>query len=132
MLGTNVRATVVRRLAAGARHVGLGAGGAAAGKGVRGAARKPRRWRDRCRCARGVDNRNGCLAGAVQPLGLVGRIADVIDAVRLGERAAVPEEILILLHQAATLAEIRSEEHTSELQSLMRNSYAVFCLKKKK
>src|SRR3546814_1043906 len=29
-------------------------------------------------------------------------------------------------------AQIRSEEHTSELQSLMRISYAVFCLKKKK
>src|SRR3546814_4284553 len=29
------------------------------------------------------------------------------------------------------LAPIRSEEHTSELQSLMRISYAVFCLKKK-
>src|SRR3546814_2082132 len=29
------------------------------------------------------------------------------------------------------MIEIRSEEHTSELQSLMRNSYAVFCLKKK-
>src|SRR3546814_5525925 len=29
------------------------------------------------------------------------------------------------------LHEIRSEEHTSELQSLMRISYAVFCLKKK-
>src|SRR3546814_7944783 len=27
---------------------------------------------------------------------------------------------------------IRSDEHTSELQSLMRNSYAVFCLKKNK
>src|SRR3546814_6581030 len=27
------------------------------------------------------------------------------------------------------LAQVRSEEHTSELQSLMRNSYAVFCLK---
>src|SRR3546814_7292220 len=27
---------------------------------------------------------------------------------------------------------LRSEEHTSDLQSLMRNSYAVFCLKKKK
>src|SRR3546814_6926197 len=27
---------------------------------------------------------------------------------------------------------LRSEEHTSELQSLMRNSYAVFCLKKNK
>src|SRR3546814_9781437 len=30
------------------------------------------------------------------------------------------------------LGEFRSEEHTSELQSLMRISYAVFCLKKKK
>src|SRR3546814_2242703 len=30
------------------------------------------------------------------------------------------------------LAHSRSEEHTSELQSLMRISYAVFCLKKKK
>src|SRR3546814_820465 len=29
-------------------------------------------------------------------------------------------------------SEMRSEEHTSELQSLMRHSYAVFCLKKKK
>src|SRR3546814_8112948 len=33
---------------------------------------------------------------------------------------------------ADPLVEPRSEEHTSELQSLMRNSYAVFCLKKKK
>src|SRR3546814_7474098 len=32
----------------------------------------------------------------------------------------------------ATPQRVRSEEHTSELQSLMRNSYAVFCLKKKK
>src|SRR3546814_3204402 len=31
----------------------------------------------------------------------------------------------------ATLPRARSEEHTSELQSLMRISYAVFCLKKK-
>src|SRR3546814_9800230 len=30
------------------------------------------------------------------------------------------------------ISAIRSEEHTSELQSLMRISYAVFCLKKKK
>src|SRR3546814_8692392 len=30
------------------------------------------------------------------------------------------------------LTRVRSEEHTSELQSLMRISYAVFCLKKKK
>src|SRR3546814_6715401 len=33
---------------------------------------------------------------------------------------------------ARTAANRRSEEHTSELQSLMRISYAVFCLKKKK
>src|SRR3546814_9927890 len=31
-----------------------------------------------------------------------------------------------------SLIGVRSEEHTSELQSLMRISYAVFCLKKKK
>src|SRR3546814_3099748 len=31
---------------------------------------------------------------------------------------------------AAAAANVRSEEHTSELQSLMRISYAVFCLKK--
>src|SRR3546814_7295440 len=33
---------------------------------------------------------------------------------------------------AIVLIAARSEEHTSELQSLMRNSYAVFCLKQKK
>src|SRR3546814_1499413 len=39
-------------------------------------------------------------------------------------------------HQLATIGKpmdrARSEEHTSEFQSLMRTSYAVFCLKKKK
>src|SRR3546814_3358055 len=37
-----------------------------------------------------------------------------------------------ILLAAAIYSEDRSEEHTSELQSLMRISYAVFCLKKKK
>src|SRR3546814_6450749 len=41
----------------------------------------------------------------------------------------------VILHRSAILAAdgrfVRSEEHTSELQSLMRISYAVFCLKKK-
>src|SRR3546814_9562382 len=40
-----------------------------------------------------------------------------------GRRAGVPEHICLKSN--------RSEEHTSELQSLMRISYAVFCLKKK-
>src|SRR3546814_2060551 len=44
--------------------------------------------------------------------------------------AAVPEPQPVL--QPRQQREQRSEEHTSELQSLMRNSYAVFCLKKKK
>src|SRR3546814_5377055 len=39
---------------------------------------------------------------------------------------------LAVQEQAPATARSRSEEHTSELQSLMRISYAVFCLKKKK
>src|SRR3546814_8124949 len=42
----------------------------------------------------------------------------------------VPSVARIAAHLAQLLP--RSEEHTSELQSLMRISYAVFCLKKKK
>src|SRR3546814_6404256 len=42
----------------------------------------------------------------------------------------LPRRQLLLDQHAA--AAMRSEEHTSELQSLMRISYAVFCLKKKK
>src|SRR3546814_5214734 len=38
----------------------------------------------------------------------------------------------MLTPEQATRDAVRSEEHTSELQSLMRTSYAVFCLKKKK
>src|SRR3546814_1603098 len=44
-----------------------------------------------------------------------------------------PEDVAAITAQAyAEMLETRSEEHTSELQSLMRISYAVFCLKKKK
>src|SRR3546814_8724059 len=43
-----------------------------------------------------------------------------------GARRLRPDE------RRGLFATIRSEEHTSELQSLMRISYAVFCLKKKK
>src|SRR3546814_5754681 len=41
---------------------------------------------------------------------------------------------VLVRHLLAAIVDIflRSEEHTSELQSLMRISYAVFCLKKKK
>src|SRR3546814_10581696 len=45
-----------------------------------------------------------------------------------------PGGTLLLAHPRALAPRelVRSEEHTSELQSLMRISYAVFCLKKKK
>src|SRR3546814_5840885 len=45
---------------------------------------------------------------------------------------ALPGLILLRLRKAEIEGLDRSEEHTSELQSLMRISYAVFCLKKKK
>src|SRR3546814_7077759 len=53
---------------------------------------------------------------------------EAFDAV-LAEMEADPE-YLAALERASQVP--RSEEHTSELQSLMRISYAVFCLKKKK
>src|SRR3546814_7576796 len=51
---------------------------------------------------------------------------DVVDRIHDHAFEAISDDALKL----DTVA--RSEEHTSELQSLMRNSYAVFCLKKKK
>src|SRR3546814_10051489 len=52
----------------------------------------------------------------------------------LVQKLYIPKSPLWL--STSSLAEreyiLRSEEHTSELQSLMSNSYAVFCLKKKK
>src|SRR3546814_2173937 len=49
-------------------------------------------------------------------------------AVSMTDRDAVEIDAELLVRNLGQ----RSEEHTSELQSLMRNSYAVFCLKKKK
>src|SRR3546814_2746735 len=52
---------------------------------------------------------------------------------RVGDHVTnIAENIWFQVHADAPLPPRRSEEHTSELQSLMRTSYAVFCLKKKK
>src|SRR3546814_6310174 len=51
-------------------------------------------------------------------------------SVRNGSRCC--SNLMATKARVASLAVLRSEEHTSELQSLMRISYAVFCLKKKK
>src|SRR3546814_1687865 len=48
------------------------------------------------------------------------------------ERIVVPEDKRAFVAIRRVAVQVRSEEHTSELQSLMRISYAVFCLKNKK
>src|SRR3546814_1493000 len=73
---------------------------------------------------------------------LAGGGPEVTDPIALGEKVARPlfileervKERLDLRVAPVIVAQVgqkRSEEHTSELQSLMRISYAVFCLKKK-
>src|SRR3546814_1665648 len=69
------------------------------------------------------------LALSVDP-----RIADTGDKagwgryVNAGETPGASDAAI----DPGAVIDVRSEEHTSELQSLMRISYAVFCLKKKK
>src|SRR3546814_3112844 len=59
--------------------------------------------------------------------------ADINDHWQLGATGEVlsRDTPLRALHNGIKADGLRSEEHTSELQSLMRISYAVFCLKKK-
>src|SRR3546814_9237119 len=76
------------------------------------------------------------LAFAMMSLCMLGLYAHAWrrrDAVGLdaGERARTAGELAIYVFYVAVAMLSRSEEHTSELQSLMRISYAVFCLKKK-
>src|SRR3546814_5737750 len=79
-----------------------------------------------------------------QPLNSAG-FADLVRNVRtaMPDLEVVVDECICEGHKVVTSSTVmgtlatplfgyRSEEHTSELQSLMRISYAVFCLKKKK
>src|SRR3546814_7503785 len=50
----------------------------------------------------------------------------------LGLDVSSGDAIITVQNQEIKVLRLRSEEHTSELQSLIRISYAVFCLKKKK
>src|SRR3546814_8643885 len=61
-----------------------------------------------------------CIKGAV--------VSNLVTWVWTGSAFVVPSAMAKTALHAMTM---RSEEHTSELQSLMRISYAVFCLKKK-
>src|SRR3546814_6237676 len=80
-----------------------------------------RRWCGRRRRRRRGYVRQGGHRGGItdaSPPPLQGRGSETCELVRQSQRGGRP-------------ASTRSEEHTSELQSLMRNSYAVFCLNKK-
>src|SRR3546814_9233093 len=92
--------------------------------------------------------RRRCLSGAVclcRTLGESGRwfsagylFVTYFTRLHFPFGFAVPDAFMLINYLRLFLCclrlifqEKRSEEHTSELQSLMRNSYAVFCLKKK-
>src|SRR3546814_3842110 len=94
----------------------------------------------RPRCLAGGLHRSaqpGFVAGDDQALDFAGALVDLGD---LGvAEVALDRPFLRITHAGVDLPRLvgdphrrlRSEEHTSELQSLMRISYAVFCLKKK-
>src|SRR3546814_1274686 len=80
-----------------------------------------------------ADNRAAdgvAMAAAADHVGIVARvISAAIGAVVIG---IIRRRRIVDAGASLDRAFVRSEEHTSELQSLMRISYAVFCLKTKK
>src|SRR3546814_7637628 len=87
---------------------------------------------DVCSSDLAVDQMAPILIGARAEVGNLDEVGEDIIAVEAQQRIAVDEQGRDAGDQHDIIGEgARSEEHTSELQSLMRNSYAVFCLKKK-
>src|SRR3546814_2001554 len=74
-----------------------------------------------------------CCA-VLQPAPRAGRPRDIANAALFlcSDEAEWISGVVLPVDGGGTAITHRSEEHTSELQSLMRISYAVFCLKKKK
>src|SRR3546814_7359444 len=65
---------------------------------------------------------------------VIGKLHAVVRALTDGDRHQpfiASDAVIGMNDQIARSQRLRSEEHTSELQSLMRISYAVFCLKQK-
>src|SRR3546814_6598101 len=81
----------------------------------------------------GVDGRNRADSASRRPCARRGVIAHRNALATLYQWQQFPAGIADRIHplEHSVPAPSRSEEHTSELQSLMRISYAVFCLKKK-
>src|SRR3546814_8891988 len=109
---------------------------------------------DRVRAADARRAVGNCGVAAIAPVGLAVRRVDrridaadvapatehredavgnarIVEALQLGLRP-IGDPLVARALRGTIFFDERSEEHTSELQSLMRISYAVFCLKKKK
>src|SRR3546814_4820472 len=86
------------------------------------------------RSARTRDNRNRHQPRDLPPVAPLGQLDQIVGADDPDEPAVrvKPDKLFERIDRVARAEFGRSEEHTSELQSLMRISYAVFCLKKKK
>src|SRR3546814_7651790 len=84
---------------------------------------------DLARVGKGARHAAHEQVGAIIGVGVVERGVPARLAVIAGR--VDEEDRGVALFDRGGLGRLRSEEHTSELQSLMRISYAVFCLKKK-
>src|SRR3546814_2116429 len=73
----------------------------------------------------------GVVLGFARSLGEFGATITFVSNIP-GETRTLPLAIYSALQIPGAEGAFRSEDHTSELQSLMRTSYAVFCLTKKK
>src|SRR3546814_2496615 len=77
------------------------------------------------------EREDGIVVRGWKAIGTAVPFANHILVGNLWRPGQTPDQTIYALVPIATPG-VRSEEHTSELQSLMRISYAVFCLKKKK
>src|SRR3546814_957610 len=114
------------------------------GEGFRDALYSPENIAERALVTRLVEGA-AVLAGAADPAALgralTPRIATnpharqghaiVVHGFRDQVRGDLQGQVAVIEREDDAFTRLRSEEHTSELQSLMRKSYAVFCLKKK-
>src|SRR3546814_5503153 len=79
----------------------------------------------------GLDAASCYYGGAIKTF--IGENPQVPTICHFGEKDhGIPMDDVRAIEKAHPDVKVRSEEHTSELQSLMRISYAVFCLNKKK
>src|SRR3546814_1302041 len=125
---SDARAGISRRYRGNGRAAGVG------GRPLHDRADPARGWR-RLDCLRACRRQSRAVRDSCHEYlgrGMSGSVpADVQAVAKSWESACRSLDVDRILSHLSEDATVRSEEHTSELQSLMRISYAVFCLKKK-